>query len=253
MELKENLISVKKAGLRQAWLTAYDYPSARLLDESGIDLILVGDSLGMVVLGQKDTIDVTLEEMIHHLKAVRRGVTRAPVAVDLPFHTYETPNQALASARRLVEAGADAVKLEGPLPDQVALLVSNGIEVIGHLGMLPQHVREEGGYHRKGKSEAEGKALLAASLELQEAGCCSLVLEIVEEALSGVISSQLDIPTIGIGSGPHCDGQILVTPDLLGLQPWFRPAFVKPKADLATPFQAAIREYIRETRETSEF
>ena len=125
--------------------------------------------------------------------------------------------------------------------------------MIGHLGMLPQHVREEGGYHRKGKSEAEGKALLAASLKLQEAGCCSLVLEIVEETLSGEISRQLDIPTIGIGSGPHCDGQILVTPDLLGLQPWFRPAFVKPKADLATPFQAAIREYIRETRETREF
>ena len=253
MDLKENLISLKKAGLRQAWLTAYDYPSARLLDESGIDLILVGDSLGMVVLGQKDTIDVTLDEIIHHLKAVRRGVKHAPVAADLPYHTYETPDQALASARRLVGAGADAVKLEGPLPDQISLLVSNGIDVIGHLGMLPQHVREEGGYHRKGKSEAEGKALLAASLKLQEAGCCSLVLEIVEETLSGEISRQLDIPTIGIGSGPHCDGQILVTPDLLGLQPWFRPAFVKPKADLATPFQAAIREYIRETRETREF
>jgi len=248
MNIKEKLILAKKSSLRQAWLTAYDYPTARLLDDSGIDLILVGDSLGMVVLGQKDTIDVTLDEIIHHLKAVRRGVKHAPVAADLPFHTYETPDQALASARRLVESGADAVKLEGPLPDQVALLVLNGIEVIGHLGMLPQHVRDEGGYHRKGKTEAEAAALIAAALELQIAGCCALVLEIVEEALAGQISRQLDIPTIGIGSGSQCDGQILVTPDLLGLQPWFRPAFVKSKTDLATPFQAAIKEFISETK-----
>jgi len=251
MTLKENLIFAKAQGKRQAWLTAYDYPSARLLDESGIDLLLVGDSLGMVVLGQKDTIDVTLDQIIHHLIAVRRGVTRAPVAADLPFHTYKTPDQALATARRLVEAGADAVKLEGPLPDQVALLVSSGIEVIGHLGMLPQQVREEGGYHRKGKTESEAEALLIASLALQAAGCCAVVLEIVEETLAEEISQQLNIPTIGIGSGPRCDGQILVTPDLLGLQPWFRPAFVKPKADLGTPFQAAVREYIRETKEAS--
>jgi len=248
MNIKEKLILAKKSSLRQAWLTAYDYPTARLLDDSGIDLILVGDSLGMVVLGQKDTIDVTLDEIIHHLKAVRRGVKHAPVAADLPFHTYETPDQALASARRLVESGADAVKLEGPLPDQVALLVLNGIEVIGHLGMLPQHVRDEGGYHRKGKTEAEAAALIEAALELQNAGCCALVLEIVEEALAGEVSRQLDIPTIGIGSGSQCDGQILVTPDLLGLQPWFRPAFVKSKTDLATPFQAAIKEFISETK-----
>jgi 3-methyl-2-oxobutanoate hydroxymethyltransferase len=140
------------------------------------------------------------------------------------------------------------VKLEGPLPDQVALLVLNGIEVIGHLGMLPQNVRDEGGYHRKGKTEAEAAALIAAALELQNAGCCALVLEIVEEALAGEVSRQLDIPTIGIGSGSQCDGQILVTPDLLGLQPWFRPAFVKSKTDLATPFQAAIKEFISETK-----
>lgn len=248
MTLKENLISVKAQGRRQAWLTAYDYPSARLLDESGIDLILVGDSLGMVVLGQKDTIDVTLDQMIHHLKAVRRGVTRAPVAVDLPFHTYETPDQALANARSLVDAGADAVKLEGLLPDQISLLVSSGIEVIGHLGMLPQQVREEGGYHRKGKTDSEAEALLLASLALQKAGCCALVLELVEAPLSREISRQLDIPTVGIGSGPDCNGQILVTPDLLGLQPWFRPSFVKPKADLATPFQNAVKEFIAEVQ-----
>ena len=246
--LKESLVSSKKKGIHLAWLTAYDYPSARLLDETGIDLILVGDSLGMVVLGQKDTVEVTLGEMIHHLKAVRRGVSRAPVAVDLPSHTYDTPDQALESARRLVEAGADAVKLEGPLPEIVNHLTSNGIEVIGHLGMLPQHVREEGGYHRKGKTDSEAMALMEAALSLQAAGCCALVLELVEATLSEQISKNLDIPTIGIGSGTGCDGQILVTTDLLGLQPWFRPSFVKPKADLATPFRAAVEAFIKETR-----
>ncbi len=249
--LKEKWINRKAAGERQAWLTAYDYPSARLLDESGIDLILVGDSLGMVVLGQKDTVDVTLGEMIHHLKAVRRGVSRAPVAVDLPSHTYDTPAQALESARLLVEAGADAVKLEGPLPEIIATLTKESIQVIGHLGMLPQHVREEGGYHRKGKSEEEAERLLQAALDLQAAGCCGIVLELVEASLSEAISKQLDIPTIGIGSGTGCDGQILVTTDLLGLQPWFRPSFVTPKADLATPFQTAVKEFIRETRSLS--
>ena len=248
-ELKESLKSSKKKKRSQAWLTAYDYPSARLLDETGIDLILVGDSLGMVVLGQKDTVDVTLGEMLHHLKAVRRGVSRAPVAVDLPSHTYDSPDQALESARLLVNAGADAVKLEGPLPEIIRTLTRDGIEVIGHLGMLPQHVREEGGYHRKGKTDSEALALREASLSLQEAGCCALVLELVEANLSKQISNDLDIPTIGIGSGKGCDGQILVTSDLLGLQPWFRPSFVKPKADLATPFRAAVEEFIRETRD----
>jgi len=247
--LKELWVKRKRSSELQAWLTAYDYPSARLLDETGIDLILVGDSLGMVVLGQKDTVDVTLDEMIHHLKAVRRGVSNAPVAVDLPSHTYDTPDQALASARRLVEAGADAVKLEGPLPQIISTLTEESIQVIGHLGMLPQHVREEGGYHRKGKSDAEADALLRAAMELQGAGACAIVLELVEASLSGIISNKLDIPTIGIGSGTGCDGQILVTTDLLGLQPWFRPSFVKHKADLATPFQSAVKEFIRETRD----
>jgi 3-methyl-2-oxobutanoate hydroxymethyltransferase len=247
-KLKETWVSRKASVEHQAWLTAYDYPTARLLDESGIDLILVGDSLGMVVLGQKDTVDVTLPEMIHHLKAVRRGVSRAPVAVDLPSHTYDTPAQALESARLLVEAGADAVKLEGHLPEIIAALTKDSIQVIGHLGMLPQHVREEGGYHRKGKTEEEAERLLQAALDLQAAGCCAIVLELVEASLSQIISKKLDIPTIGIGSGTGCDGQILVTTDLLGLQPWFRPSFVKPKADLATPFQSAVKEFIRETR-----
>jgi 3-methyl-2-oxobutanoate hydroxymethyltransferase len=248
MNLQKSLTSSKIKGLKQAWLTAYDYPSARLLDESGIDLILVGDSLGMVVLGYEDTVDVTMEEIVHHLRAVRRGVSRAPVAADLPSNSYVTPDQAFTNSRILVNAGADAVKLEGALIEQVTHLTTNGIEVIGHLGMLPQHVREEGGYHKKGKSVAEAAALLADSLALQEAGCCAIVLELVDAAVSKFISSKLAIPTIGIGSGVDCDGQILVTPDLLGLQPWFRPAFVTPKVDLAAPFKQAIKEYIAEIR-----
>jgi 3-methyl-2-oxobutanoate hydroxymethyltransferase len=170
------------------------------------------------------------------------------VAADLPNHSYDTPDQALFNAKRLTEAGADAVKLEGALIDQINAITSHGIEVIGHLGMLPQHVREEGGYHKKGKSADEAKTILADAVALQEAGCCAVVLELVDASLSKTITERLDIPTIGIGSGAGCDGQILVTPDLLGLQPWFRPAFVKPKADLATPIQAAIKEYIREIR-----
>ena len=249
MTLRESLISDKKSRKKLACLTAYDYPSARLLDDSGIDLILVGDSLGMVVLGRPDTIDVTLEEIIHHLKAVRRGTTRAPVAADMPYGTYQTPDQALVSARALVAAGADAVKLEGPLPEIIKALVQDGIQVIGHLGMLPQQVREEGGYHRKGKSDAEALALIEAAHALQDAGCCAIVLELVNAPISERISKELDIPTIGIGSGTGCDGQILVTSDLMGLQPWFRPSFVKPKADLATPFQEAVKEYIREIRQ----
>jgi len=248
MTLKISLSESKIQLRKQAWLTAYDYPLGRLLDESGIDLILVGDSLGMVVLGYEDTVDVTMDELLHHLKAVRRGVKRAPVAADLPNHSYDTPDQALFNAKRLTEAGADAVKLEGALIDQINAITSHGIEVIRHLGMLPQHVREEGGYHKKGKSADEAKTLLADAVALQEAGCCAVVLELVEASLSKTITERLDIPTIGIGSGAGCDGQILVTPDLLGLQPWFRPAFVKPKADLATPIQAAIKEYIREIR-----
>ncbi len=248
MNLLNSFKSLKKAGEKQAWLTAYDYPSARLLDESGIDLILVGDSLGMVVLGQKDTVDVTLDEVIHHLRAVRRGVKRAPVAADLPFGTYQSTNQAVVNAKKLLHAGANAVKIEGYVPGIAASIAQEGIEVIGHLGMLPQHVREEGGYHMKGKSKEGAEELLQASLGLQKEGCCALVLELVQPDTAMFISEQLDIPTIGIGSGPGCDGQILVTPDLVGLQPWFRPSFAKPKVDLATPFQKAVKEYIEEIR-----
>ena len=244
----DKLIAAKKKGRKQAWLTAYDYPSARILDECGIDLVLVGDSLGMVVLGREDTVEVTMEEMIHHVKAVRRGVKNAPVAADLPYGSYQNPEQALLNARLLVSAGADVVKLEGIHQEQISYLISNDIEVIGHLGMLPQHVREEGGYHKKGKSAAEAQSLLQDAVSIQKAGCCALVLELVQAEVSKEISDKLDIPTIGIGSGLGCDGQVLVLTALLGLQPWFRPSFVKPKANLSVPFQQAVSEYIQEVR-----
>ena len=248
MDLADSFKIQKSHGAKFAWLTAYDYPSARLLDEVGIDLILVGDSLGMVVLGYKDTVDVTMEEMIHHLKAVRRGVRHSLVAADLPSDTYRTPEEALFNANRLIDAGANAVKLEGFFPEQIELLTKHKIEVIGHLGMLPQQVRKEGGYNMKGKTDEEANKLINSALSLQNAGCCSIVLELVHHNISDIITRKLDIPTIGIGSGGLCDGQILVLTDLLGMQPWFRPSFVKPKADMGSLVQQAVKAYIAETK-----
>lgn len=241
---------LKKSGQKIASLTAYDYPTARLVDEAGVDLILVGDSLGMVVLGYADTTAVTLDDMIHHTGAVARGVKHAPVITDLPIHTYDTPDQALASARVVMKAGAQGVKIEGGesvLP-QMKALVSAGIPVLAHLGMLPQQIHEEGGYKIKGRSAAEAQALLRDAVAVQDAGAFAVVLEIVTPDLASRISSMLEIPTIGIGSGDGCDGQILVLHDLVGLYPWFRPKFVTPRADLATTLTQAVREYSQSLR-----
>jgi 3-methyl-2-oxobutanoate hydroxymethyltransferase len=230
-------------------LTAYDYPTARLLDEAGVPVILVGDSLGMVVLGYPDTTHVTLDEMRHHVAAVARAKTRALIAADLPYHTYDTPEAALKHARVLVDAGAEAVKLEGgaAFTPQIAALREAGIPVMGHIGMLPQSVKEEGGYKIKGRSEAEKERLLADALALQEAGIFALVMELVEAETARKITAELQIPTIGIGSGTHCGGQILVTHDLIGLFPWFRPKFVTAKTDVASAIRAAAEAFIKET------
>src|SRR5947209_3768434 len=216
---------MKRAGQRITALTAYDYPTARLLDESGIDIILVGDSLGMVVLGYEDTTFVTLEEILHHTRAAARGVKRALLVADLPIHTYETPEQAVATSRALVNAGAQAVKLEGGVTHvpQIEAIVAAGIPLMGHIGMLPQSVREEGGYKVKGRTPEQAEALLRDGRAVESAGAFSLVLEIVKADVARQISEMLTIPTIGIGSGEHCDGQILVTHDLIGLFPWFTP------------------------------
>jgi 3-methyl-2-oxobutanoate hydroxymethyltransferase len=245
----EWVASAKKRGEKIPALTAYDYPTARLLDEAGVPLILVGDSVGMVVLGYPDTTHVTLSEMRHHVAAVARAKTRALVVGDLPYRTYDTPEMALASARVLIDAGAEAVKLEGgvEIAPQIRELRKMGIAVMGHIGMLPQHVKEEGGYKIKGRSEAEKEGLRADALAVQEAGAFALVLELVEPETARAITAALDIPTIGIGSGPHCGGQILVTSDLIGAFPWFRPKFVTAKADVASAIRGAAEAFVRDT------
>ncbi len=225
-------------------LTAYDYPTARLLDEAGIDLILVGDSLGMVVLGFEDTTSVTMEMMLHHTAACARGTEEAVLVGDLPFGSYETPEAALANARRLIDVGADAVKFEGALIPQVEAIVAAGIPFIGHVGMLPQHVREEGGYRKKGKTPEQAATLLDDARALENAGAVALVLESMVADVATAITDAIAIPTIGIGAGPGCDGQILVIHDLLGSFPWFRPSFATPRADLAAETTRAVREYI---------
>lgn len=249
-----NLSKVTPAGLHArkgrekiAALTAYDYPTARWLDETGVPLLLVGDSLGMVVLGHPDTTHVTMAEMVHHTRAVARARPNALVAADLPFHSYRTPVEALANARRLTDAGAEAVKAEGGLAiaDQVQALIQAGIPFLGHLGMLPQHIREEGRYRIKGITGDERAALLADAVFLEQAGAFAVVLELVAAPVAAEITARLRIPTIGIGSGPDCDGQILVIHDLVGAFPWFTPRFVKPRLRVVDLMQAAVRDWMQ--------
>ena len=245
----EHFLQFKQRGEKIAVLTAYDYPLARLLDESGIDLILVGDSLGMVVLGYPDTTLVTMADMIHHTRAVARGVTNALVVADLPINSYDTAEQATANARLLVEAGAHAVKLEGALPEQIGALTAAGIPVMGHLGMLPQQVREEGGYKIKGRTDDDAARLIEQARIVEKAGAFSIVLELVTPQTASRISGAVSIPAIGIGSGTGCDGQVLVTHDLAGMFPWFKPRFVTSRGNVAAEIRNAVKSYIEETKE----
>ncbi|MDB6137712.1 MAG: 3-methyl-2-oxobutanoate hydroxymethyltransferase [Verrucomicrobiaceae bacterium] len=240
----------KQSGPPLAVLTCYDYPTARLLDEAGIDLLLVGDSLGMVVLGMPDTTSVTMEDMLHHLKAVVRGAGRVPVIADLPINSYTTPELALSNASRLMEAGAHAVKLEGGVSvlPQVRSIVAAGIPFVGHIGMLPQSVVAEGGYKKKGKTPEGAALLLADALALEEAGACACVLESMVPEVAQTITQRVKMSTIGIGAGRSCDGQVLVTPDLLGSFPWFRPPFAKARADVAGETLRAVREYMADVQ-----
>lgn len=237
--------AMKGAGKKVAALTAYDFPMARLLDEAGIPMLLVGDSLGMVVLGYPDTTLVTMAEMEHHVRAAARARPRALLGADLPFRSCETPDQAVANARRLVQAGAEFVKAEGGLAvlEQVRAIVAAGIPFCGHLGMLPQRVREEGGYHVKGRSDAEHRALLADAEALASAGAFAIVLELVAPPVARDLTQRISVPTLGIGSGTDCDGQILVTHDLLGTFPWFTPKFVKPELNAAEQMRAAVHRW----------
>ena len=241
----ESIRAMKARGEKIAALTAYDCPMTRLLDEAGVPLILVGDSLGMVVLGYPDTTHVTMAEMEHHTRAAARAKPRALLAADLPYHSYDTVADAMANAKRLAAAGAEAVKAEGgaEILEQVRAIVGSGIPFLGHLGMLPQHVIEEGGYHVKGKSEPEHQGLLAGAHALAKAGAFAVVLELVTPRVAKELTQQLPIPTIGIGAGTDCDGQILVTPDLLGMLPWFNLKHVKPKLNAADQMRTVVKEW----------
>jgi 3-methyl-2-oxobutanoate hydroxymethyltransferase len=237
-----------------AALTAYDFPMAKLLDEADIPFIHVGDSVGMVVLGYPDTTHVTLEEMEHHVRAVARAKPRGLIAADLPYRSYDTPESALANARRLMAAGAESVKAEGgrEIVAQVRAIVGAGIPYCGHLGMLPQKVKEEGGYRVKGRTAAQREALLTDAQALAKAGAFAIVLELVTPVVAKEITGLVPIPIIGIGSGTDCDGQILVTQDLVGLFPWFTPRFVTPRLACADQIRTVVRDWKNQVRRQHE-
>jgi 3-methyl-2-oxobutanoate hydroxymethyltransferase len=246
--------SVRQAkGQGIAALTAYDYPTARLLDEAGIEVLLVGDSMGMVVLGLPDTTGVQLEDILHHLRAVSRGVQRALLVADLPIDTYRDPEEAVTNAKRLISSGAHAVKLEGGASrvEQIRAIASAGVPVMGHIGMLPQRIREEGGYKIKGKTPAESDLLVQDARAVEEAGAFAVVLELVAPKVADEITRSIRIPTIGIGSGKDCDGQILVFHDLVGYSPWFIPKHVHPEATVGDAISRAAAAFIAKVKGTS--
>ena len=245
-----NKIRNAKGKQKLACLTAYDYATARLVDESGVELILVGDSLAMAVLGYSTTLPVTMEEMLHHTAAVARGVRDALVVADMPFMSFQvSTEQALENAGRFLKAaGADAVKIEGGAvrAPTVRALVENGIPVLGHIGLTPQSIRAMGGYRVQGRHSDEARVLLQDAAALTEAGVFALVLECVPAGLGGEITAAVCVPTIGIGAGPDCDGQILVSHDLLGLHTDVTPKFVKRYAELGDTMKEAFETYRRE-------
>jgi 3-methyl-2-oxobutanoate hydroxymethyltransferase len=242
----------KERGEPITMLTAYDYPTALAEDRAGIDSILVGDSLGMVVLGYQNTLPVTMEDMLHHASAVARGATYALLIGDMPFMSYQvSAEQAVRNAGRfLQEAGMEAVKLEGGRKrlDAIRAIVGAGIPVMGHLGLTPQSVNQLGGFRPQAKRAGAAQRLLEDALMLEEAGCFGIVLESVPARLAQLVSQKLSIPTIGIGAGVGCDGQVLVTHDLLGLFDRFTPRFVKKYANLHAEMQRAFGEYISDVQ-----
>jgi len=242
----------KVSGEKITMLTAYDYPTAKIIDEAGADCILVGDSLGMVVLGYEDTTKVTMEDMIHHIKAVARGTKRAMVVGDMPFLSYHTGRyRSVENAGRLVsEGGCSAVKMEGgeAIVEDVEAIINAGIPVMGHLGYTPQSINVFGGHRAQGNTPETAMKLLKDALLLQKAGVFSLVLECVPYKLAGFISRKLDIPVIGIGSGAECDGQVLVTPDLIGLFRDFSPRHSKKYLDMGAALNEAVKSYLSEVK-----
>jgi 3-methyl-2-oxobutanoate hydroxymethyltransferase len=251
-----DISSRKNSGKMITSLTAYDYPWALLIDRAGIDIILVGDSLGMVVLGYDDTVAVTMDEMVHHTRAVTRAVKRSLVVGDMPFGSYNSSlEKAVENATRLIkEGGADSVKLEGGknMAPVVEAIVKAGIPVQGHIGLTPQTVSALGGYKAQGKNADAARALIEDAGALEDAGCFSIVLEAVTAQIAEMVTEAVSIPTIGIGSGVHCDGQILVTHDMVGLFDRFTPKFVKQYVKINESINKAIISY-KEDVETQKF
>ncbi len=251
MNSKIAAIIARKGNVPVSELTAYDYPTARLVDEAGVDMILVGDSLGMVMLGYPDTTHVTLAHMLHHVEAVARAAKNAVVVADMPINTYNTPEQALETARALMAVGADAVKLEGgeAMEAQIRAITQAGIPVQGHIGLLPQKVKEEGGYRMHGKTDEEAAAIMRDMEAVVRAGAFSVVIECTKHAVAKAITEACPIITIGIGAGRGtCDGEVAVFHDLVGAYPWFIPSFARPKADIATEITRSVKEYIAEVQ-----
>jgi len=248
-----DLCLMKERGERIVMLTAYDATMARLFDRGGVDLLLVGDSLGNVILGLDTTIPVTLEAMVHHTRAVTRGASRALVVADLPFLTFQvSPEQAMHNAARLFqEGGAAAVKLEGgsPVAETVRRLTEAGLPVMGHLGLTPQYIHHLGGMRQQARSDEAAQELITDALALEDAGAFALVLEAIPDAVAEAVTSRLRIPTIGIGAGPHCDGQVLVSYDVLGLFDAFVPPFAKQYAQLGQQILNAVSHYAEEVRQ----
>jgi len=249
-----SLREMKRAGQKITCLTAYDYSFASLLDRTGLDMAMVGDSLGMTMQGHESTLPVTIDNMAYHCACVARGVKRALIIGDLPFGSYQQgPSQALASSAALMQAGAQVVKLEGgaPMVETVSFLVERGIPVCAHIGLTPQSVHQMGGYHVQGRTDTEAGRLRDDARRLQEAGASMLVLEAVPAALAQAITADLVIPTIGIGAGPHTDGQVLVLQDMLGLYPRPSPKFSKNFMPGADGIESAIRAYADAVRNGS--
>jgi len=239
------LLEMKRHGQRISALTAYDFFTTKIMDEVGIHLILVGDSLGMAVLGYENTLPVTMDEMVHHAKAVARAKPRALLVADMPFMTYSTVRTALENAGRFIQAGAEAVKLEGgeSIVDQVRALVGAGIPVLGHIGLLPQSILETGGYKIQGRTPQSAERVLRGAKAIEQAGVFAMVIEGTTTVVAEQVTKSVSVPTIGIGAGPHCDGQVLVSNDMLGLFTWFTPKHVKRYADLSEEMRKAFAAY----------
>ncbi len=246
------LALLKKKGIKISALTAYDFITAKLLDEAGIDILLVGDSLSNVFQGNETTLPVTMDEMIYHTKAVSKGVQRAMIVVDMPFMSYQLNiDEAFRNAGRIMkETPAGAVKLEGGklIAETIRKITEYGLPVMGHIGLMPQSIHSYGGYSERGKTEEEANEILEDAKILEDAGAFALVLEKIPASLAKEISASITIPTIGIGAGVNCDGQILVTPDMLGLNTDFHPRFVRYYSSLAKEINKAVKAYIKDVK-----